>query len=398
MSKRPRILMLTPELPSRCGGIGWHVHYLTQELRARGWHVTLALRTDGRGSAPPGVIPVHGSGVPLLGAHGLMRRLRRLLGEQPHDLVMVHGTPLGAWGQTVPVLLMSHWCIAEGCRRVAPEGHDLKAGVKVALNRLYVRAERRSVLEADSVAVVSDAMRREVLRHHGRSAVVVGNAVDTERFHPARDWSALGRGVLFVSGLRSGKGVPEVLEIARRVRAAGCGIPLRIVGRGPLEGWLRRKVASSRLDGLSVLPFLSHEELPAVYRASSVLLLPSHYEGLPTTVLEAMASGLPVVATDAGGTREAVETGATGFLHPVDDIEGMAESIIRLDASPGLACRLGTAGRRLVEREFSWPVIAGRYEAVMQRLLGICEDQGHEDLPHRRAIPARAERVGAWRT
>lgn len=298
----------------------------------------------------------------------------------------------------MPVLLVSHSCIAEGCRRFAPEWPDLKAGAKCALNWLYVRAERRSVLAADAVAVVSEAMRREMLEHYGRDASVVRNGVDVRHFRPLQAGERPGRGVLFVSVLRSGKGVRQVLEIARRVRSAGCSIPFRIVGGGPLEGWLRKKVMASRLGAMSVLPFLSHDELPALHHASSVLLLPSCYEGLPTAVLEAMAGGLPVVAAAAGGTPEAVRDGVTGFLHAVGDVDGMAGSILRLDASPDRARRMGAAGRRLVEKEFSWPVVADRYEELMQRLIGAREEEEREDLPHRRGVPARRRRVSAGHT
>lgn len=365
-------MMATSELPPRCGGIGWYVHYLTAELRRRGIAVTPVIRTapDGGAGATDGPLRVEASNLPWFGPRRFSRGLRALPGTAEHDLAVVHGAHLGGWALDIPVLQVNHWCQAEGNIRFRLGSRHLPDAIRVLLHPLLRRAEGRSMSRATTVGAVSRAMVGEIGRHHGLEAVYLGNGVDTSRFAPAEEVSRPPRGVLFVSMFKHGKGLRHILDIVRRVRRAGCDIPFTLVGRGPMERWLRSRIASSGLVGVAIRPYVDHVDLPAVYREHSMLLLPSFYEGLPTVVLEAMASGLPVVATDAGGTGEATVDGETGACVPVGDVARMAEAILRFDADPALARRLGRAGREKCLVEFSWPAIAGHYLEAFEVMLG----------------------------
>ena len=107
-----------------------------------------------------------------------------------------------------------------------------------------------------------------------------------------------------------------------------------LAGEGPLRGEIEERVKSAGLEGRFRLLGL-RRDVPELLRALDLLVLPSGREGLPNIVLEAMASGVPVVATDVGGTGELVIEGKTGSLVRPGDAEALARAILALSASPG---------------------------------------------------------------
>jgi glycosyltransferase involved in cell wall biosynthesis len=99
-----------------------------------------------------------------------------------------------------------------------------------------------------------------------------------------------------------------------------------------------------------------------------VLILPSFIEGLPTVCLEALASGVPVVASNIGGTSEVVIEGETGYLRPPHDLESMSDCVVKLLRDDNLRNRMGQAGRKLVEDGYSWERIAELTEQLYERV------------------------------
>ena len=114
--------------------------------------------------------------------------------------------------------------------------------------------------------------------------------------------------------------------------------------------------------------FLGHrEDVPELLAASECALLASDYEGCPLTVVEAMAAGVPVAATDAGGTGELVQPGSTGELGPLGDAEALALALERVLGDPGRAAELGAEGRRVARASLS-------LERMVERLVGLYEE------------------------
>jgi glycosyltransferase involved in cell wall biosynthesis len=114
------------------------------------------------------------------------------------------------------------------------------------------------------------------------------------------------------------------------------------------------------------------ENLPPAYLTFDIFLLSSRREGLPNSVLEAMAMGIPVVTTDVAGTKELVVEGETGFILPQGDVDGLAKAVLALADSDQLRLRMGFAGRKRVEREFSFNHRLRRVEALYEQILGVC--------------------------
>jgi glycosyltransferase involved in cell wall biosynthesis len=142
--------------------------------------------------------------------------------------------------------------------------------------------------------------------------------------------------VLYAGRLAEEKGIPELVEATR-------GLPLVVAGDGPL-----RELVPDALG------FVPHEELEHLYDRAAVVVLPSHREGLPLCVLEAMAHGRPVVATPVGGIPQLVEDGRTGFLVPAGDPVALRDALLRLLADGELRSRLGSAARERVAGICSW--------------------------------------------
>jgi glycosyltransferase involved in cell wall biosynthesis len=140
---------------------------------------------------------------------------------------------------------------------------------------------------------------------------------------------------------------------------------LVMVGDGPLRAECRAVLAQAGVADLAWLPG-ERADVPALMRGLQGFVLPSLAEGISNTILEAMASGLPVIATAVGGNPELVSPGRTGELVPPDDVEAMAQALVRLAADPSRAAAMGRAGRAEVERRFSLQAMVAAYRALYE--------------------------------
>ena len=198
-----------------------------------------------------------------------------------------------------------------------------------------------------------------------RRSVAIGNGRDPSRFHPdpaarARLRAELGVAegrvvVTAMSRLVRHKGYPELLAAMETVDAELWVIGERLASDHgeDMEPYFARSGAAVRRLGM-------RDDVPQLLAASDIFTLPSHFEGLPMSIIEAMLCGLPVVATDIRGSREQVVDGETGFLVAAGTVEPLAAALRRLVADPSLRQRLGEAGRRKALAEFDEAVVVAR--------------------------------------
>ncbi|MCG8462337.1 MAG: glycosyltransferase family 4 protein [Holophagales bacterium] len=270
--------------------------------------------------------------------------------------------PLLVDGQTVSFPTADEWDFAN---RRAPM-HSL-------LGKLTVRL-------ADAVVAPSEETKRELIRDYkARNPKVIRNGIDVEAVAPeVPDRSELPADqpvVLYVGRIRTRKAVAVLLHAFRTVLARYPAARLRIVGGGEqldalralLQKWQREEPALGK--SVEITGPLPREETWKHYAEAEIYCLPSLYEGFPLAILEAMAAGLPVVATDVSGNPEAVDDGATGLLVPRLDSAELAEALCKLIADPARRRRMGLAGREKVERDFDIQKIAGEYVKLWQDLL-----------------------------
>lgn len=171
-----------------------------------------------------------------------------------------------------------------------------------------------------------------------------------------------------VGNLYPVKGHLHLIQAARAVVAVEPSAHLVILGRGTLKGALEAE--AERLGIRSHVHLLGlRDDVPNWLGAMDVFVLPSLSEGLPLSVLEAMAAGRPIVATKVGGVPEVVEDGVTGFLVPPAAPDALAERMLAVLGDPVRATTMGAAGRARVQATFSLPEMANRYRALYQRVV-----------------------------
>jgi glycosyltransferase involved in cell wall biosynthesis len=179
-----------------------------------------------------------------------------------------------------------------------------------------------------------------------------------------------GKIILFVGLLQERKGVQHLLNSAPQLLKAVPDANFIIVGDGELKRDLKR--LSERLeisDKVKFTGFLPDKELLEAYASADVFAFPSAFEGLPTVIIEAMASGKPVVATNVGGIPSLVKDGITGFLVNYGDVNQLANVMTTILKDESLAKRMGENGRKAA-KDYDWSIIGKKVEKLYQKVIG----------------------------
>lgn len=207
---------------------------------------------------------------------------------------------------------------------------------------------------------------------------VIRLGVDAARFTfrpPSVRWGSRGpRRILMVARLVEKKGVHVALDALRRLRARGLDLELRVIGDGPERARLEQAIGEARLSSVTLLGALEHERTRRELADADLYIQPSvtarsgDQEGIPVSLMEAQASGLPVVSTRHSGIPELVIDGVTGLLTDEGDSEALATSIERLVHEPERAQQLADAALARVRREFDRERQTRRFSAYLEDL------------------------------
>lgn len=363
-SRRPRIvlavtsavsLILMKGLPAAFSDAGWEVH------------VVCAPQAGGVIPETVGDVTVHG--VPMMRApsprqdirscRAWVKLLRRLRPE-----VVFAGTPkAGLLG------ISTAWLVRVPTRVYHMRGLRLETTTGIARVLFWV-LERVTIALATSVVCVSPSLRQRALQLRlgsPRKFVVLGagssNGVDTERFHPAREQEsgdarfAFGLDsdapvIGFVGRFHADKGIDVLLRASALLRDRGVPHQLLLVGGADDQTTAAAITRRSASSGVRCVVPGHLADTAAAYQAMDVFCLPSLREGFPNVVLEASASGLPTVTTDATGCVDAVADGVTGYRVAVGDAEALAEGLSQLLQDPDRRRSFGRAARTFVCRSF----------------------------------------------
>ena len=235
-------------------------------------------------------------------------------------------------------------------------------------------------LLANRIIAVSEIVRRFTVQHfpliREDKIIVIHNGIDVDRFHSEAGSGQL-RSELGLSGsevvigfagrLEDQKGVTYLLDAAHRLGEQHHNFTLIVLGDGSLASALRDKAVALHLSNTLFLGFRA--DAARYFSVFDIYALPSLYEGLPLSVLEAMASECPVVASSVGGVPEVVEDGVTGFLVAPKKVDELVDRLQKLIQNEDLRIRLGKAGRERVVHHFSAASMVAKTEDVYKGLL-----------------------------
>ena len=305
-----------------------------------------------------------------------------------YDLVHSHywlsgwvGHDLGrCWG--APHVVMFH-TLGEAKNRYRPEEREPDHRIE---------AERRIAIAADRVVCASEWERDLIVHQYGvpeKRVSLVPCGVDTDIFRPIRRREARTRLglpvdsqiVLFVGRIEPLKGIDIFLRAAACLKAR----PRLVIVGGDSKDVSRLEELRTLADSLGISERVSfvkavpHEQMPLFYGAADACVIPSYYESFGLVALEAMACGVPVIASNVGGLRDTVRDGETGFLVPCRAPGPFAERLELVLGSGELADSLGLIARSGVER-FSWSSIASEVEQIYNELVSF--DRGEALVRH----------------
>ena len=303
----------------------------------------------------------------------LATRIVQVAREFDLDVVHAHyAVPHATAAYLAQQILRSHG----GCRlpRIVTTLHGTDITL-VGSDPSYAETVAFSIQESDGVTAVSESLKADTYRSLGidRDIAVIPNFLECAVYRRTPQPALRARYcppgcekvVIHLSNFRPVKRPRAVVEVFAKI-AARVPSRLLLVGDGPELGaamdTARRLGVAARVDALGeqdqILPLLSIADL---------FLLPSEQESFGLSALEAMACEVPVVASRVGGLHEVVEDGVTGFLHPLDEIDAMAASGVRLLTDPALHRRFAAAGRRRVVEQFCADRVVPMYEACYER-------------------------------
>ncbi len=283
---------------------------------------------------------------------GLWRRLARMFRAEQFDVVHTHDDrPLiyampAAWWAGVP-------------RRIHTQHHGRLPGISWRQGLLIRRAARCA---EHFVCVSADSARYMIEQGIGKERVrTIHNGIDLTRFS-FKGPSDAGP-IVTVARLSPEKDVANLLRAAARVLAEQRSARFEIAGAGPCRSELLELSAELNLAE-HVIFHGEVRDIPALLTRARLFVLPSQTEGISLTLLEAMARGLPSVATEVGGTPEVVEPGVSGMLVPARDPDALAQAILAIFADRERGRQMGRAGRTRVENCFDIRTMTKQYEAL----------------------------------
>ena len=313
-------------------------------------------------------------------AVGRFRRVRAFFRLVPYVLRLWR---LAAQVDVIHVLANSGWswqlfatpAIWIGQLRNIPVVVNYRGGkAKNYFGRAIARV--RPTMSRGAALIVPSPYLREVFAEFGFKAAVIPNIIDLERFHPAdRRDSEKGQGPHLVIT----RNLEPIYDIGTAIRAVAQiapkmpGLRVSIAGSGPQEKEL--KALASKLDLDQVIDFIGRlppEAVAELYRSADLMLNPTTVDNMPNSILEAMASGIPIVTTNVGGIPHVVRDEETALFVAPGDAEGMAAQVRRVLSEEGLRERLVTNGLTEV-RQYAWPEVRARWLECYRKVAGIVQ-------------------------
>jgi glycosyltransferase involved in cell wall biosynthesis len=398
MTKR-NICFISPEYWPLSGGTGSYIYYLSNELIKNGYNANIVT-----GSNQNIDIQVNNNlkvyfqkipKMPLIKSFMLAEASYRKLAniQNTTNIDITHPqlplTPSFAipsnFGKTIVCTVHSTWTGEAEAIRGEPYTR-LNANEKFLLSfNWFLRFfEVGMIKRASHVIAVSDFTRQELKKYYSipeNRIRVIHNGVDTHKFQPAKNKqtnkTALGLNpddiiILSVGRLYARKGLFTLIEAMPTVVQRFKNAKFVISGKGQSDEMAKLRAHAKRLaveDNIIFTGYYPDRKLPKLYQAADVFAFSTYYEHHPFAVLEALATGLPVVTTTVGGIAETIKTGKNGLLVKPFDSKQFSDAILYLLEHPTKAAEMGTNARKTIVEQYDWRIVVKKTMSVYEEAL-----------------------------
>lgn len=382
-----KVCFISPEYLPVSGGTGAYVRYLSNELVKYGNSVYVMAGYDANGEVKLNenyyIFLVKTLGLPVvksfLFSFSASKRLseidRRFAIDIAHanlPLVPSFAIP-NDFGKKLISTVHSTWKGEADAIKHEPFSR-LNSNEKfmVSFNWFLRILETIMLKRSDKIIAVSEYTKRELMENYQfkyDKIQVIHNGVDVNKFKPAENkpkvknelgFNEEDKLILYVGRLYSRKGLFTLMNSIPRVVRKFKNVKFVFSGKGlrnEKEKFTRYAAKLGVKDNIIFTGYFPDSKLPKLYQAADIFVFSTIYENLPFAILEALASGLPVVTTDVGGIPEVIDDGKNGFLVAAFNPVELADSVLHLLEHPAVASEVGLSGRMTVERRFDWRIM-----------------------------------------
>jgi L-malate glycosyltransferase len=369
--------MITGDFPPVCGGIGYYVYNLSKILKKRGYTVTVLTR----GSFLKGCIATNFDGITVwkirylpiypfhVRFHGYFLNDILLKNEKKFDIIHYHSPLVPSLKTNLPSVVTEHSTQIGLLSNFTNQ--DLVSIFTKIFAREFIALDYEVLRNSDIITTVSNSSMNEIetMFPEKKGIQVIGNGVDTNLFQPDPNMKPDQKTILYTGRLVGLKGISDLIISAKEICKKFPDAKFIITGEGPNREHLERLVAKLKLtENIVFTGYIDRKKLLTLYQSSTMYVLPSYHEGLPTSLLEAMSCGLPSIATDVAGNSEVIINNQNGILVPPKSPEELSRQIIRLLNSKSERDRLAKSGRDHIVNNYDWNIIVDKIEKIYRSI------------------------------
>ncbi len=301
---------------------------------------------------------------PLPLTRGLESKLAELDDEHDFDAFNLHGRWFSSYNRVVDYANKKGKLMVLTLHNQRPLG--ISPSISIA-GIFYDNIKGKKVLRgADKIIAVSAASKTDIAEYgiDPEKIVVIHNGVDTEFYKPSTPSfqdeykNGFDNLLIFVGRIIQQKGLTNLIDAFPRVLKEHPKTGLLIVGKGKLKKQLREKVKKMDLEKNIIFPgFIPEDKMPELYSSADIFVLPSLWEVLPIALLEALASGAPLLASNAGGNPEIVEMGSNGHIFEKGNVDMLVEKLNMMLSDKEGRMQMGKRSRQCALEKFDWEII-----------------------------------------
>lgn len=363
-------------------GIGFYVYNLSRKLIEKGHEVTVITRGSLKTQREvfEGIKIIKVLFVPLypfhVHIHGyFVNNLFKSI-EKEFDIVHIHSPLSPVIDINIPIVGTIHTSLVEDLK------HFQANNLTRISNRLTTDISGRPLTQklidkSKCITTVSSSVAEELKKYYAiENALVLGNGVNENVFYPKKN-KEFEPYLLYVGRLDYRKGIQDLIEASILLKKLQ--IKLLVAGKGPLKKNFEREIAKNTLN-VKLLGQVSGKNLIKLYQNAFIFVFPSHYEGLPTVVLEAMSCGLPLLLADISAYKDFIINNFNGLYAQKGNPEDFVNKIRILLEDDDLREKLGENARNTIENNFTWDIVSGKFEKIYINSLGEWHENCHNLL------------------